>query len=204
MKEIKDFFNSKHFKSGNDAQCKYCRTEYQRNNRDSLLQYKKEYYLRNKKIQLQSQKNKYEENIEYSRIKSREYLALNKERINKKRRIRNSTPQEKIKIFERLKAYRLTENGRLSNLNYRHKRRSIVKNTNTIILNKLVEVVEDSKKCYWCGLEFNGGIKKSIDHFIPLSRGGTHSLDNIVISCISCNCKKSNKMPEEFLLLLDS
>ena len=40
--------------------------------------------------------------------------------------------------------------------------------------------------------------KRSIDHVIPLCRGGAHSLDNLVMACISCNSSKRNKTGEEF------
>lgn len=54
--------------------------------------------------------------------------------------------------------------------------------------------------CQSCGdqLTFDedwlSGKYPSIDHVIPLSKGGTHTWDNIQLLCRSCNCKKSNKM----------
>ena len=53
--------------------------------------------------------------------------------------------------------------------------------------------------CQSCGehLSFDedwlSGRYPSIDHVIPLSKGGTHTWDNIQLLCRSCNCKKSNK-----------
>lgn len=38
------------------------------------------------------------------------------------------------------------------------------------------------------------------DHMLPLSRGGDHTLLNIVPACVSCNCRKGTKTTEEFLL----
>lgn len=37
----------------------------------------------------------------------------------------------------------------------------------------------------------------SIDHIIPLSRGGNHTRDNVQAAHISCNSKKGNLLPEE-------
>lgn len=34
-----------------------------------------------------------------------------------------------------------------------------------------------------------------VDHIIPLSKGGTHSWDNVRLLCNACNSKKGNKMP---------
>lgn len=50
--------------------------------------------------------------------------------------------------------------------------------------------------CWWCGKP--AGDDWEIDHRIPLSRGGTHTLGNICISCQHCNRSKNNKMPWEW------
>ncbi len=39
--------------------------------------------------------------------------------------------------------------------------------------------------------------KASIDHTIPLSRGGTHTWDNVQLTHLLCNLRKSNKMEYE-------
>jgi len=39
---------------------------------------------------------------------------------------------------------------------------------------------------------------RTLEHKQPLSRGGKHSSDNIVMSCLSCNCSKRNMTEEEF------
>ena len=42
----------------------------------------------------------------------------------------------------------------------------------------------------WCMLTNN----KSLDHRVPLARGGAHSISNVVVCCRSCNSKKG-RMP---------
>lgn len=37
-----------------------------------------------------------------------------------------------------------------------------------------------------------------LDHYIPLSKGGLNTLDNVVWACQPCNNKKGAKLPEEF------
>lgn len=49
------------------------------------------------------------------------------------------------------------------------------------------------KPCVYCG-----GEATEIDHVIPISRGGKHSIGNIVSSCQSCNQKKSTKLVIEW------
>lgn len=47
-----------------------------------------------------------------------------------------------------------------------------------------------------------GPMRPSIDHIIPLSRGGTHELENVQLSHYRCNESKGNRGSGEQLLLL--
>jgi hypothetical protein len=50
-------------------------------------------------------------------------------------------------------------------------------------------------KCSYC-LEFVGVDKLTMDHVIPFSRGGPHSIENVVPACLPCNCSKgASDMP---------
>lgn len=57
-------------------------------------------------------------------------------------------------------------------------------------------------KCQCCGklLSFDVGVTEndypSIDHVIPLSRGGSHQWKNVQLLCRKCNILKSNKIQE--------
>lgn len=57
--------------------------------------------------------------------------------------------------------------------------------------------IAEKLPCYWCGKQTKRGDRHG-DHVIPLSKGGTHTLDNLCISCVSCNTRKRALMPEEF------
>lgn len=58
------------------------------------------------------------------------------------------------------------------------------------------EVMEsDNYTCQYCGQR---GGKLTIDHKMPISRGGTDDRENLCIACHSCNCSKGAKTPEEF------
>lgn len=52
------------------------------------------------------------------------------------------------------------------------------------------------KVCYWCGRRCAKSYH--VDHYKPLSRGGAHELENLVIACAPCNLKKNAKDPLDF------
>lgn len=41
-------------------------------------------------------------------------------------------------------------------------------------------------------------VKATVDHVIPISKGGAHSLDNAVLACWSCNSRKGSGDAEAF------
>ncbi|MFI6323263.1 HNH endonuclease [Nonomuraea sp. NPDC050556] len=50
----------------------------------------------------------------------------------------------------------------------------------------------DDYRCAYCGLR-----AETIDHVIPRSRGGPHTWENCVASCMQCNHRKADKFLEE-------
>lgn len=63
--------------------------------------------------------------------------------------------------------------------------------------------------CFYCGVEMTfdrtpkgepkPANKATIEHIHPVSKGGTHTWDNVVLACLSCNCRKHNFSVEEWL-----
>lgn len=61
----------------------------------------------------------------------------------------------------------------------------------------------DNLSCQYCGkcLKYS---QATIDHIVPKSLGGQSTFTNCVTSCIACNNKKGNKMPEQVDMFLQS
>lgn len=54
----------------------------------------------------------------------------------------------------------------------------------------------DTFECQYCGNR--PGLKYlSIDHVIPVSKGGKTSWENCVVACVRCNTRKGNRTPEQ-------
>ncbi len=56
--------------------------------------------------------------------------------------------------------------------------------------------LRDDYTCQYCGKRFEPK-HLTCDHVVPKSRGGITEWTNIVTSCIYCNLKKADKLPEE-------
>ena len=56
--------------------------------------------------------------------------------------------------------------------------------------------------CLYCGRAFNND--RSIDHVHPISLGGMHSFNNVIVCCRSCNQLKRNMPIDEWLQGLES
>ncbi len=56
--------------------------------------------------------------------------------------------------------------------------------------------MRDGNRCQYCGRRYSTS-DLSLDHVIPLSRGGLSSWENVVCACLPCNVRKGNRTPEE-------
>lgn len=54
-------------------------------------------------------------------------------------------------------------------------------------------------KCFYCSTPLDSW--DHLEHKIPLSRGGSDSIENIVFACAPCNRKKGTKTADEFMAL---
>ncbi len=54
-------------------------------------------------------------------------------------------------------------------------------------------------RCYWCSKKLD---KKKrtyhVDHVIPLTRGGSNDISNVVIACPHCNMSRNDRLPHEW------
>lgn len=119
-----------------------------------------------------------------------------------KEKIKNPLVRERCKQAN--KRFLATEKGKELSRSLRSLRRA--KNRGAVVESfKKKEIFErDNWKCGLCGKPVNKRLKHpdpgsaSLDHIIPLSRGGSHTRDNVQLAHLRCNCSKNNKLPKEF------
>jgi 5-methylcytosine-specific restriction endonuclease McrA len=57
-------------------------------------------------------------------------------------------------------------------------------------------ILRDRGACYLCGRQPRGG-QQTLDHVIPLARGGIHDPSNLRVACRRCNSRKGDKLLAE-------
>lgn len=147
--------------------------------------------------------------------RSKKYYQENKDKFKEYR----SRPDVKEKARLRAKEYRKNhseeakEAVKKSKDKKKDKYKSFQKSYKARKMNAFVEDVsfdvvfkKDKGKCYICGIkvttEFIDPNNKplnyaTLDHVIPLNKGGLHCYDNVRLACYSCNGKKSDNIPKE-------
>ena len=65
---------------------------------------------------------------------------------------------------------------------------------------QLATLLEKQKgKCGYCGKQMSS---PTVDHKIPVSRGGTDALENLIAACKPCNSRKRDKTDQEYRVFL--
>lgn len=91
--------------------------------------------------------------------------------------------------------------GRSSSLElargYRHARRAHIANVlATLTVAEWEAILEAADHaCIYCGSHQ----QPTMDHLMPLARGGQHTAENVAPACLSCNDSKGAKTVAEFL-----
>ena len=84
------------------------------------------------------------------------------------------------------------------------RRREVVKAGETIKFDELL--MRDGPLCQICAELMDWQSEQyaqrvSLDHIIPISKGGTHTMDNVRLVHLSCNSRKGDKVPAHVLCL---
>lgn len=185
QQQTTNFNKDKSRKDGLTPWCKACVAEnskkYSEANKDKISQQQREWYL---------------DNREWVLLRNKEWREANPERM---RELNASWYQDNMD--------RKAENTRRWAENNKDKRQDGFRRRNqqkrallfgvesTLTKSEWEDIlVLNQHRCFYCGAPW-----EHQDHFIPLSKGGTHTADNVVPACGPCNLSKSDKDPIVFL-----
>lgn len=145
------------------------------------------------------------------------HLGKCKDCTKRDARLRYEEKREAINAYDRMRnklPHRVARDKARENLPHRKtskqarnvKRRAIKRNAKTGDRRAIAAIYKRaaskaSIKCYLCRNRIPIG-KRHVDHIIPLSKGGSHSPENLAIACAFCNVSKGNKPPHSIGLLL--
>lgn len=58
---------------------------------------------------------------------------------------------------------------------------------------RLAIYLRDGLACVYCGDAIEDGVRLTLDHITPHSRGGSNQAENLVTSCVRCNSARGNR-----------
>lgn len=193
----KDFFHKgKDNKYGLRSKCKACRAVekkiYREKHRDKLNQQSREYHKIHREKEREYKKKYYEENKEKIKLKRPiwwdNWYQNNKDELLEKRKIKYRKNREYE--ISKVRKYQKSEKGRININIHVQKRKARLKDLPHTFSSKDWSncLKYFNNKCCYCD-QYE---KLTKDHFIPLSKGGEFTKDNILPACLSCNLSKHN------------
>ncbi len=66
----------------------------------------------------------------------------------------------------------------------------------------IIDLILGATACHYCQQPNDGLVTFAVDHWMPLSLGGAHSLENLVACCEPCNRAKHDMHPDDYVAWL--
>jgi 5-methylcytosine-specific restriction endonuclease McrA len=217
-KSIELFSRNKSEKDGRQQRCKACVSKHYKANADDVRAHVRAYAAANAEVIRERRKGYYktnaptrrayeERNAEKIRERRRAYQEKNAERRREHQKAYSAAnPQARFKsqqkyyyanaekILAKLKAQYAADPDKM--IAKYHKRRARLKGNGGSYTRAEIKALRVAQAgfCAYCGrLE-----KLTIDHIIPVTKGGTNYIWNICLACDRCNKSKNNRTPEEW------
>jgi 5-methylcytosine-specific restriction endonuclease McrA len=153
--------------------------EWRKKNPKKRKAQKERHYLKHRRRYCQKEKDRRDHNPGHNRAACAARYAANKE-----------AHKERVSLWRRANRDRRTQYA-----NRRRALKSVGGKTHSIDEWKALIKRRDGR-CFYCGRR---DLPLTRDHMIPLTRGGSDAIENIVPACRPCNSAKGTKTTDEFL-----
>ena len=158
--------------------------QYRQDNKEHIIELHKQYYQDNKEYI----KQYYQDNKDWLAEHKKQYQQDNKEHIIELHKQYQQDNKEYIAEYAKQYSHEHLEEGRIKS----QKRRALKSGLlHTLTTKQWITIKENwNLKCAYCGKE----LPLVMEHFIPLSKNGEFTINNIIPSCQSCNSSKGVKL----------
>ena len=185
----------------NRGKCILCQREYDVQKRllhgDRIKERNRQYRQDNREVCSQRSREYREQNLEKVKVVNKRWREANRETLLPKLREASKAHYQRNRArYRHRNAIHYLGNKEQYDLKAQ-KRRALklsatVENFTARDIRKLVAKFDN--QCAYCGVKLSkeGDNKLHLDHINPLSKGGKHSINNLVPSCQRCNLSKSN------------
>ncbi len=65
-------------------------------------------------------------------------------------------------------------------------------------------LAQQENQCAYCAAKLGADNPPTLDHFMPLTKGGSENIGNLRWACKKCNSRKYNKHPDEWMRIIRS
>jgi hypothetical protein len=190
-KTTNNFWKKKSGKFGVSAVCKKCDSEiskvYRLNNKERVAEVNRQWQKNNRDKKRASQRAWEEKNVESEKLRKKLHYEQNKDLWRERNRIWAKENRSKENAKKRNWRSKNPEKVQEEFTRYRTRKKQ---NGIFSIIKKDMRKLLATSNCFYCHTEMS---KPTLDHVIPVSRGGQHSIGNLVASCGSCNSSKGGK-----------
>lgn len=201
VKQLNKFAkNARNKTSGLQPKCKECNRKYYLANQERVIKRVQNHYRENNSeiLKRRSELRKRPEAKIKKAQQDKAYQINNKETISEKHRQYAKLNRARIREYWKSWYHANIDHARMYGRVATHKRRAKIKQNgnNTLTLEQVIKLFDRHPYCKYCNKH---ECKLTIDHIIPISRGGQNCLGNVTIACEHCNFSKGNKLLKEWL-----
>jgi len=197
----------------NPEKVKERQRRYYQKNLERIKKYHKDYHEKNRERERESNRKRNQERKEQYKQsakerhlahpeKKREYQKRYYDRHHDKESERKILYRQQNNEQMRAKEQQRYKENPIPRLRSYHKRKALKKGSNGSYTKAELQAQFESQqgRCYHCGkwLVLGNGRFCHVDHWIPLSKGGSNNIENIRLLCPHCNLSKNDKLPCEW------
>ena len=177
---------SKLYREANKDKIREGKRQYRESNKEKIAEKKKAYHEANREAICERSRQWYKDNKERALAACKQYYEANKEKMAAAKQRYYQNHKEEQRECNRRRKQRIAAGDTIRRSQY------------SSLFDK------QQGLCAYCGkkMKTDGDYLHrdfcTVEHIIPISRNGQHTIDNIVFACRKCNTSKGTKLLEEW------